>query len=75
MSSSPRSSRLWPTTIVKVTLGEEPPKVRKVMAAELAERTGSHLAQVIGRIALLYRRRVHRLVIAFSGKIEAPNVK
>ena len=62
--------------LIKVTLGEEPPKVRKVMAAELAERTGSHLAQVIGRIALLYRRRVHRPLITLPGKvIEAPNVK
>ena len=36
--------------LIKVTLGEEPPTVRKVMAAELAERRAA-LAQVIGRVA------------------------
>jgi RNA-binding protein len=59
--------------LIKVSMGEDPPKVRKENAKILAEKTGSHLAQTIGRIALLYRRRVHRPEIDLPGKvIEAP---
>ena len=61
--------------LIKVSMGEDPPKVRKENAKLLAEQTGAHLAQTIGRIALLYRRRIHRPEIQLPGKvIEAPQV-
>ncbi len=43
--------------LVKVRLGENAPGDRHELAAALAERTRAHLAQVLGRTALLYRRR------------------
>ena len=61
--------------LVKVSLGADGPKVRKALAKELAEKTGSHAAQIIGRIVLLYRRRIHDPVIELPGKvIQAPQV-
>ena len=62
--------------LIKVSMGEDPPKERKKNAQILAEKTGAHLAQTIGRIALLYRRGVHRPEISLPGKvIEAPQKK
>ena len=55
--------------LIKVSMGDDPPKVRKQNAAILAEKTGAHLAQSIGRIALLYRRRIHRPEIQLPGKV------
>jgi RNA-binding protein len=43
--------------LIKVRVGDNAPEDRHVTAEALAERTRAHLAQVIGRTALLYRRR------------------
>jgi RNA-binding protein len=43
--------------LIKVRVGDNAPKDRHVTAEALAGRTRAHLAQVIGRTALLYRRR------------------
>ena len=43
--------------LVKVRIGENAPQSRHDVAEELAERAGAHLAQVLGRTALLYRAR------------------
>ena len=50
-------------------------KLRKAESQELAKLTGAHVCQNIGRVALLYRRRVHDPVIQLPGKaIEAPTI-
>jgi RNA-binding protein len=43
--------------LIKVRVGDHAPQDRHATAAALAERTRAHLAQVLGRTALLYRRR------------------
>jgi RNA-binding protein len=43
--------------LIKVRVGDNAPEDRHATAAVLAERTHAHLAQVLGRTALLYRRR------------------
>ena len=43
--------------LVKIRVGENAPEDRHVTAEALAARTRAHLAQVIGRTALLYRAR------------------
>ena len=43
--------------LIKVRVSENAPDDRHATAAALAARTRAHLAQVIGRTALLYRRR------------------
>lgn len=43
--------------LIKVKVSENAPAGRKDAAAALADRSGAHLAQVLGRTALLYRRR------------------
>jgi RNA-binding protein len=43
--------------LVKVRVGDNAPEDRHVTAEVLAECTHAYLAQVIGRTALLYRRR------------------
>jgi RNA-binding protein len=43
--------------LIKVRVGDNAPGDRHAIAAVLAERTRAHLAQVLGRTALLYRRR------------------
>jgi len=43
--------------LVKVRVGDNAPQDRHATAEDLARRTGAHLAQVLGRTALLYRRR------------------
>jgi RNA-binding protein len=43
--------------LIKVRMGDNAPEDRHATAAALAQRTRAHLAQVIGRTALLYRRR------------------
>jgi RNA-binding protein len=42
--------------LVKVRVGDNAPEDRHATAEALAQRTGAHLAQVLGRTALLYRR-------------------
>jgi RNA-binding protein len=43
--------------LIKIRVGENAPEDRHATAEELARRTNAHLAQVLGRTALLYRRR------------------
>ena len=43
--------------LIKVRVGDNAPEDRHATAEALAQRTDAHLAQVIGRTALLYRRR------------------
>jgi RNA-binding protein len=43
--------------LIKVRVGDNAPEDRHATAAALAQRARAHLAQVIGRTALLYRRR------------------
>ncbi|MCA1825676.1 MAG: ribosome assembly RNA-binding protein YhbY [Myxococcales bacterium] len=43
--------------LIKVRVSENAPDDRRSSAAALAERCNAHLAQVLGRTALLYRRR------------------
>lgn len=42
--------------LIKVKVGTEAPVERKEAAPELAEKTGSTLAQILGRTLLLYKR-------------------
>jgi RNA-binding protein len=50
--------------LVKVRVGDNAPEDRHATAEELARRTGADLAQVLGRTALLYRRRREEPTIA-----------
>ena len=43
--------------LIKVRIGDNAPEDRHDVAESLAERTQAHLAQVLGRTALLYRAR------------------
>ena len=43
--------------LIKIRVGDNAPEDRHATAEALAGRTRAHLAQVIGRTALLYRRR------------------
>ncbi|HEV8615145.1 MAG TPA: ribosome assembly RNA-binding protein YhbY [Methylomirabilota bacterium] len=43
--------------LIKVRISENAPENRHHVAERLATRTSAHLAQVLGRTALLYRRR------------------
>jgi RNA-binding protein len=43
--------------LIKVRVSENAPGSRRAVAEELATRTHAQLAQVLGRTALLYRRR------------------
>jgi len=56
--------------LIKLSVGSEAPLDRKTAPKALAERTGSHVAQIIGRTALLYRRRHDGPVIRIPGAFE-----
>ena len=43
--------------LIKVSINGESPTERKSGAEQLAEATGAHVAQVIGRVIMLYRER------------------
>ena len=49
--------------LIKVRVSEHTPDDRHTTAEDLAARTRAHLAQVIGRTALLYRRRREEPII------------
>ena len=49
--------------LIKVRMSDNTPADRHETAEDLAARTRAHLAQVIGRTALLYRRRKEEPVI------------
>ena len=54
--------------LIKVRVGDNAPADRHATAEDLAARTRAHLAQVIGRTALLYRRREEEPVIVFPSE-------
>ena len=49
--------------LIKVKVGETAPEGRHDAATLLAEKTSAHLAQVLGRTFLLYRRRKEKPAI------------
>jgi RNA-binding protein len=53
--------------LIKVKIGESSPQDRHSSADLLAERTGSQVAQVLGRTALLYRPRKDEPSIVLPG--------
>jgi RNA-binding protein len=54
--------------LIKIRVGDNAPEDRHATAEALAQRTRSHLAQVIGRTALLYRRRKEDPAIVLPAK-------
>lgn len=56
--------------LVKVSVSSDAPVHRKEAARDLARRSGSHLVQVLGRTALLYRRRFDEPEIELPGEFE-----
>ena len=56
--------------LIKVRMGDNAPDDRHATAEDLAARTRAHLAQVIGRTALLYRRRKEEPVIVLPSENE-----
>lgn len=56
--------------LIKISLAGESKDERKLEADEIAQRTGSHVAQLIGRVGLLYRRRHEDPEVALPGPIE-----
>ena len=56
--------------LIKVRMSENTPDDRHATAEDLAARTRAHLAQVIGRTALLYRRRKEEPVIVLPSESE-----
>jgi RNA-binding protein len=56
--------------LIKISIGRDAPVERKEAPAALGEATGSHVAQVIGRTALLYRRRHDEPEVHLPGSFE-----
>jgi RNA-binding protein len=56
--------------LIKVRVSDNAPADRHVTAEDLAARTRAHLAQVIGRTALLYRRRREEPAIVLPAEDE-----
>ena len=54
------AAQLEALELVKVRVSENAPEDRHDTAEALAQRTNAHLAQVLGRTALLYRARKER---------------
>jgi RNA-binding protein len=50
-------AQLQARELIKVRIGENSPQERHDAAEMLADRTHAHLAQILGRTALLYRAR------------------
>ncbi|MCA9542995.1 MAG: YhbY family RNA-binding protein [Myxococcales bacterium] len=56
--------------LIKISVGRDGPVDRKTAPGLLADGCGAHVAQVIGRTALLYRRRHDDPAIALPGVFE-----
>ena len=56
--------------LIKIKIGENAPEDRHASAEALAEKTGSQVAQVLGRTALLYRPRQKNPAIELPGAKE-----
>ena len=55
--------------LIKISVGPDCPLPRKEAPHALGGRTGSHVAQIIGRTALLYRRRFKEPELKLPGAI------
>jgi len=55
--------------LIKISVGSECPVDRKTAPQVLAEQTGAHVAQTIGRTALLYRRHPDEPEIQLPGVV------
>ena len=55
--------------LIKIAMGSDCPLPRKEAPHVLAEETGSHVAGVIGRTGLLYRRREKEPAVNLPGKL------
>ena len=53
--------------LIKIRIAESSPQDRHEAAELLAQKTGAHVAQVLGRTALLYRRRKEHPQIVLPG--------
>lgn len=56
--------------LIKISVGRESPVDRQEGPVALARLTGSHVAQVLGRTALLYRRRFDDPAVELPGVVE-----
>jgi RNA-binding protein len=61
------AAQLEALELVKVRVSENAPESRHDTAEALARRTNAHLAQVLGRTALLYRARQEAPAIVLPG--------
>lgn len=66
------SAALLTHELIKVKVQTEAPLDRKEVAVELAKRTGSALAQVLGRTFLLYKTHPKKPRIVLPGKLAKP---
>ena len=55
--------------LIKIAMESDCPLPRKEAPHVLAEQTGSHVAGIVGRTGLLYRRREKNPVITLPGKL------
>jgi RNA-binding protein len=58
--------------LIKIKISENAPEDRQDAAEQLAEKLQAHLAQVLGRTALLYRRRKEKPQIVLPGTRSPP---
>ena len=56
--------------LIKISVARDAPIDRKVAAAKIAEALGAHVAQTIGRMVLLYRRRQENPEVPLPGVVE-----
>ncbi len=56
--------------LIKISVGRDGPVDRKTAPVMIGEACGAHVAQVIGRTALLYRRRHDDPAISLPGAFE-----
>lgn len=56
--------------LIKVSTLPEGPLDRKQAPQALADATGAHVAQILGRTSLLYRRRCEDPIIELPGPVE-----
>ncbi len=61
--------------LIKISVAREAPTDRKAGPEELAKASGAHIAQIIGRTALLYRRRKEAPTIVLPTAQPAPAAK
>ena len=55
--------------LIKVALNPGPQSARRTEAASVADQSGAHIIQVIGRMALLYRRHPNKPSLRLPGRV------